>query len=99
MGRKTLLSLEQWKDLSKRIIRIAQTVYPITLTILRISEVTKQYSKFICEAKRNGWSCLGTKLVILRRNPMIPSREVQYVDSGRAQKLSRFTVNDYFEKL
>ena len=36
---------------------------------------------------------------IMRRNPMITVRKVQYPEPGRVQKLSRFTLNDYFEKL
>jgi ribosomal protein S18 len=36
MGRKTVLSTHQEKKLSKRIIRLSQTEYPITLKILRM---------------------------------------------------------------
>jgi hypothetical protein len=53
---------------------------------------TKQYSKYKGMAGRAGVQ--GALL----RNPVIVSRKVQYLDPGRAQKLSRFAVNDYFEK-
>ena len=63
MGRKTVLSPQQDKELSKRNIRLAQTGYPITSQILRrrvcSHTVRKQYSKFICEGTRDGWSCFG----------------------------------------
>jgi hypothetical protein len=60
-------------------------------------EFTKQYSKSICEGK--GMACRAWIQGILRRNPMIASRKVQYLDPGRAHKLSRFTVNDCCAKL
>jgi len=34
----------------------------------------------------------------LRRNPMIASRKTQNLNPGRAQKLNRFIMNDYFAK-
>ena len=100
LGRKTVLSPQQEKELSKRIIRLARTGCPITLTILRMCVCVhilweKQYSKFICEGKRNGWSCLDS---FLRRNPMIASHKAQNLNPGRAQKLNHF-LKDYFAKL
>ena len=49
--------------------------------------------------KENGTAGCPSVEGILRRNPMIASRKVQYLDPGRAQKLSRFTVNNYCAKL
>jgi hypothetical protein len=34
-----------------------------------------------------------------RRNPMTASRKAQNLNPGRAQKLKRFIVNDYYAKL
>jgi hypothetical protein len=49
--------------------------------------------------KEKGMAGLAWIQGILRRNPMIAYRKVQYLDPGRAQKLSRFTVNDCCAKL
>jgi hypothetical protein len=35
----------------------------------------------------------------LRRNPMTESRKAQNLNSGRAHKLNRFIVNEYYAKL
>jgi len=37
--------------------------------------------------------------VLKCRNPMTASRKAQYLNPGRAQKLNRFIVSDYFAKL
>jgi hypothetical protein len=40
LGRKTVLSLQQEKEFSKKMIRVAQTGCPITLNILRMCVFT-----------------------------------------------------------
>ena len=102
MKGKTVLSPQQEKELSKRIIRLAQTGYPINLKILRMCvftncEKNNILSQFVT-GKRNGWSCLG-RGYFLCRHSIIASRKAQNRIPGRAQKLSGFIVIDYCAKL
>jgi len=72
---KTVFSPQQEKKLSKRIIRVTQTGYPITLKVLRMCVHIlwqKQYSKSICEGIRNGWSCLGRGFFASSSHDCIP---------------------------
>jgi hypothetical protein len=101
LGRKTVLSTQQEKELFKRINKLAQIGYPITLKIKRICvftycEKNNIPNPFLREKGMAGRAWLE---VFFRRNPMTASRKAQYLNPGRAQKSSRFIVNDYFANL
>jgi hypothetical protein len=101
LGRKIVFSPQQEKELSKRINRLAQTGYPITLKIKRICvftycEKNNIPNPFVREKGMAGRACLEG---FFCRNLMTAARKAQYLNPGRAQQLTRFIVNDYFAKL
>ena len=80
---------------------LAQTGYSITLKIKRkyvftYCEKNNIPNPFVREKGMAGRAWLQG---FFRRNPMTASRKAQYLNPGRAQKLSRFIVNEYFAKL
>ena len=102
LRRKTVLSPQQEEELSKRIIRLTQTGYPITLKILRMCvftycEKNNIPNPFVKEKGMAGRD--SVEGIFLSRNPMIAARKAQILDPGIAQKFNRFIVNGYFAKL
>ena len=92
LGRKTVLSPQQEKELSKRIIRLAQTGCPITLKILQMCVFT------YCEKNNIPYPIVKEK-GMAGHAWVDASHKAQNLNPGRAQKLYHFIVNDYFAKL
>ncbi|KAJ8930755.1 hypothetical protein NQ314_016410 [Rhamnusium bicolor] len=101
MGHRTTLTVEQEEELSSRIVRLAEVGYPLTSRTLRRC-VFNCYTengipnKFSITSKMAGRYWLNG---FLKRNPEIRKRKAQGMNPARAQKLNKFIVNDYFEKL
>lgn len=101
MGRKPVLTTDQERELSARIIRLAEVGYPLTSRTLRrcvFNFCTENgiQNKFSTMSKMAGRYWLHG---FLTRNPSIRQRKAQSMNPARAQKLNRFIVNDYFAKL
>lgn len=101
MGRKPILTAVQERELSTRIIRLAEVGYPLTSRTLRrcvFNFCTQNgiQNKFSTMSKMAGRYWLNG---FLKRNPLIRSRKAQSMNPARAQKLNRFIVNDHFTKL
>lgn len=101
MGRKPVLTADQERELSSRIIRLAEVGYPLTSKTLRrcvynFSAENGIPNKFSTMSKMAGRYWLNG---FLRRNPIIRQRKAQGMNPARAQKLNRFIVNDHFTKL
>lgn len=129
IGRKSILTADQEKDLVARIIRYAETGLP--LTPLSVRRVVYQYCEQFniphlfntqkkCAGNRSFNKCFLINVLFIhfcynyslfkylgrswyrnfmRRNPNLRKRKAQNMNMARAQKLNRFIVNDYFEKL
>ena len=101
LGRKTVLSPENEAELVSRIIRLAEVGYPLTKRILRkcvfnYCEKTRLPHTFSQEKRLAGRYWLKA---FLNRHPEITSRRAQNLNPARAQKLNRYIVKDYFDKL
>lgn len=101
LGRSSILTQEQERDLVNRIIRLAEVGYPYTKRSVRrqvyrfveLNNIKHKFNKNEEMAGR-GW----TKL-FLKRNPQLANRKAQNMNPARAQKLNPIIVNDYFTKL
>nr|CAH7745913.1 unnamed protein product [Callosobruchus chinensis] len=101
MGRKPVPTADQERELSSRIIRLAEVGYPLTPKTLRrcvYNFCTENGipNEFSLMSKMAGRSWLDG---FLRRNPIIRQRKAQAMNPARARKLNRFIVNDHFTKL
>lgn len=101
MGRKTVLDNEQEEELSRRIVRLAEVGYPLTNKILRkcvftFCEENNLNHPFSTEKKMAGRSWI---IGFLQRHPEISVRKAQSMNPARAQKLNKFIIKDYFDKL
>lgn len=101
MGRKPVLSADEERELSARIIRLAEVGYPLTSKTLRrcvynFCTESGIPNKFSTMSKMAGRYWLNG---FFRRNPTIRQRKAQAMNPARAQKLNRFIVNDHFNKL
>jgi hypothetical protein len=98
---KTILSPQQEKELSERIIGLSETGCSITLKLTRMCvftccEENNIRNPFVKEKGMAGRAWIED---FQDRNPTIASRKAQNLNPGRAQKLNRFTMNDYFANL
>lgn len=100
-GRLPTLSISQEQELCKRIHRLADVGMPITPKIVKrtvynfccLNNIKNPFNKISGMAGRK-WLHL-----FLKRHPDVAPRKSQNLNPARAQKLNRFIVNDYFEKL
>ena len=98
-GRKTVLTEGQEGELITRIIRLANVGFPLTPKVLK-----KCVFQFCSENKidhpfNNGSAGRNWLRGFLQRHPGIAKRKAQHLNEARAQKLNRFIVSDYFQKL
>ncbi|XP_072375567.1 uncharacterized protein, partial [Diabrotica undecimpunctata] len=101
MGRKTILNIDQENELSRRIVRLAEVGYPLSNKTLKKCVFT------YCEQNNlPHFFSQGTKMAgrywlkgFLQRHPEISIRKAQNMNPARAQKLNKFIVKDYFDKL
>ncbi|XP_063219165.1 tigger transposable element-derived protein 1-like [Bacillus rossius redtenbacheri] len=99
LGCKATLKTEEERELSRRIIRLANVGYPLTSKMLKLNVfkycrengITHRFTK---ETAGRYW--LNN---FLARNPEISKRKAQRLNPARAQKLNKFIVGDHFEKL
>lgn len=101
LGAKPILTEQQENDLAEKIIRFAQRGFPLTSKVLRRS-VYKFCERLNIQHKFNKDKQLAGKewyRAFLRRHPNISRRKAQQLNPARAQKLNRFIVDDYFQKL
>lgn len=101
MGRKTILNKDQEHELAKRIVRLAEIGYPLSNKIVRkcVFNYCVQNNlehKFSQEKKMAGRYWMKG---FLQRNREISIRKAQSMNPARAQKLNKFIVKDYFDKL
>ena len=101
LGKKTVLSPRQEKELSKGINMLAQTGYPITLKIKRICvftycEKNNITNPFVGEKGMAGRACVEGSFSS-KSHDCVP--QSANLNPGRSQKLNRFVVNVYFAKL
>ncbi|KAI4455501.1 hypothetical protein MML48_9g00007999 [Holotrichia oblita] len=101
LERKTVLDNEQEEELSRRIVRIAEVSYRLTHKILR-----KCVSTFCEENNLNHPFFTEKKMVgrfwiigFLQRHQEISIRKAQSMNPARPQKLNKFIIKDYFDKL
>jgi len=101
MGRNSVLTNEQERDFVHRIIRFNEVGMPLSTAMLR------RYVYQFCErngistpfSAQKGMAGKDWLKAFLKRNRDIAQRSAQHMNPARAQKLNRFIVNDYFDKL
>ena len=101
LGRSSILSPQQEEELCGRLFRLADVGMPITSNVLKRSVYTfciengikTPFSSEKCKAGRR-WLEL-----FLARHPDVAKRRTQSLNPGRASKLNKFIVKDYFQKL
>jgi len=101
MGRNSVLTSEQERDLVGRIIRFADVGMPLTTATVR------RYVYDFCEKNairtpfnaRKGMAGKDWFKAFLKRNSDVAQRRAQHMNPARAQKLNRYIVNNYFDKL
>ncbi|KAJ8969718.1 hypothetical protein NQ314_001616 [Rhamnusium bicolor] len=101
LGRGSVLTKQQEKDLVTRIMRLAEVGYPVTPKIarhqvFRFCEANNIPHKFQIEKETAGKAWFK---FFRKRNPELSIRKAQNMNPARAQKLNKFIVNDYFTKL
>lgn len=102
LGRKPLLTAEQEHILEGRIIRLANIGLPLTPKTLRRSVNTFITTNGInFPQRKKGKEMVGKcwYAAFLRRHPRITKRRAQFMNPARSQKLNKFIVRDYFQKL
>ncbi|KAJ8928631.1 hypothetical protein NQ314_018779 [Rhamnusium bicolor] len=101
LGRGSVLTKQQEKDLVTRIMRLAEVGYPVTPKIarhpvFRFCEANNIPHQFQIEKETAGKAWLK---LFRKRNPELSIRKAQNMNPARAQKLNRYIDNDYFTKL
>ncbi|XP_072394980.1 uncharacterized protein [Diabrotica undecimpunctata] len=101
LGRKSILSFEQERDLVRRIHKLAEVGMPITSKIVRRSvfsyaKIMKIPDPFSDTSKLAGRKWLK---IFFARHPDVARRKAQQMNPARAQKMNPFIVKDYFKKL
>lgn len=101
LGRYPVLNEQNELELTSRILRFSEIGMPITIPLV------KSYVYEFCD--KNGIKhpfdsrkkVAGRYWVVnyLQRHPEISKRKAQMMNPGRAMKLNKFIVGDYFEKL
>jgi len=95
LGRNTVLTPQQEKELPRRIIRLAQTLTILRMCVFTYCEKNNIPNPFV---KEDGMAAHAWVEGFLQCNTMIISHKVQNLNPGRAQKLNCLSVNDYFAK-
>lgn len=101
LGRSSILTIDQEKDLVQRIIRFAIIGVPVTPKVIR------RQAFLFCENyniknnfnKDSGIAGKDWLKLFLKRNPEISKRKAQFMNPGRAQKLNRPIVARHFQKV
>ncbi|KAJ8927293.1 hypothetical protein NQ314_020262 [Rhamnusium bicolor] len=98
LGRGSVLTKQQEKDLVTRMMRLAEVGYPVTLKIarhqvFRFCEANNIPHKFQIEKETAGKAWFK---LLRKRNPELSIRKAQNMNPARAQKLNKYI---YFTKL
>lgn len=101
LGRSSILTIDQEKDLVQRIIRFANIGVPVTPKVIR------RQAFLFCENydikhnfnKDSGIAGKDWLKMFLKRNPEISKRKAQFMNPGRAQKLNRPIVAQHFQEV
>ena len=102
LRRKTVLTDEQERELTERILRYTKIGLPLTKPIVKsyvydFCHKNNIYTQsFQCQCKTSSRYWLEN---YIKRHPEIASRKAQSTNPGRAMKLNQVFVKDYFEKL
>ncbi|KAL3282899.1 hypothetical protein HHI36_006057, partial [Cryptolaemus montrouzieri] len=99
LGRKLLLSYDQEKLSSSRIIRLCSVGYPITQRVLRTCVKTFCKLHNIPVANEDVKSGRDWLRGFLKLHNHISRRKAQNLNPARAQKLNKTVVTEYFNKL
>ena len=101
LGRKNVLTDEQERELTERILRYSEIGLPLTKPIVKsyvydFCHKNKIHNPFNASKKLAGRYWLEN---YMKRHPEIALRKAQVMNPGRAMKLNKVIVKDYFEKL
>lgn len=101
LGRPSYLNSAQEKDLCNKIFRQAVIGIPITGKVLQRSVYTFCAENNIENPFNNSTGLAERKWLklFLQRHPEVSRRKTQSMNLGRAAKLNKFIVSDYFENL
>lgn len=101
LGRPSYLTPAQEMDLCNRIFRLAEVGMPITGKVIQRSVYTFCSQNNVKNPFDTQSGLAGRKWLrlFLQRHPEVAQRKAQNMNPGRAAKLNRFIVGDYFSKL
>lgn len=101
LGRGSILSVTQERELCQRIFRLAEVGMPLTSKVLRRSVFTFVEQNGLKHPFSPETRLAGRKWMNLFyiRNPVVVQRKAQPLNPARAQKLNKVIVGDYFGKL
>lgn len=99
--RPSVFTTGQEKDLTRRIVRLAEVGMPLTCKILRLQafEFCKKHN--ISNTFNYNTSLAGKKWLklFLQRHPEVTPRKAQMMNPTRAHKLNKYIVGDHFSKV
>lgn len=101
LGRKSILSRTEEEDLVRKIVWFAERGFPLTSKILRRSVYRYCEMKNVRHTFNREKQMAGKEWyrAFLKRHPDVSRRRAQQMNPARAQKLNRYIVDDYFQKL
>ena len=101
LGRSAVLTKEQEDQFSQRIIRLCEIGLPLTPILVRRSVFKFCVDNNITHPFPVAKEVAGKDWLyaFMKRNPQLSKRKAQLMNPGRAQKLNKYIVNDYFQKL
>lgn len=101
LGRKTILTFDQERDVVRRIHRLAEVGVPLTSKIVQKSVFSYAGKLHTTNPFCGSSGLAGRKWLRLffARHPDVAKRKVQHLNPARSQKMNPFIVSDYFSKL
>ncbi|XP_076824884.1 uncharacterized protein LOC143470554 [Clavelina lepadiformis] len=101
LGRHPMLTSEQEADFCSRIIRYSEVGMPLTAPTIKSYVFEYCVANNIPNLFNDAKGAAGRKWLagFLKRNPSISLRKAQSMNPGRAAKLNKHIVQDYFSKL
>ena len=101
LGRSSVLTAVQEKELCSRIVRFSDIGLPITPQVIKVYVFDYCQANSIPNPFNSDKASAGRKWLkgFLKRNSAISLKKAQPMNSGRAAKLNAHIVKDYFDKL
>ena len=101
LGRSSVLTAVQEKELCSRIVRFSDIGLPITPQVIKVYVFDYCQANSIPNSFNSDKTSAGRKWLkgFLKRNSAISLRKAQSMNPGRAAKLNAHIVKDYFDKL